>query len=172
MKNLLNPLFVVLVTFSFAGCANGKKLQENPPEAIGKAYYTTWRGGVKGAGSGYNLFIPSEANLEIELDTAFFRGRKAVIEKEPSQPGLYVARFVVPAKDDPAKDIVLHQDPMKEFGNKPPAIFPEIPFELEPGEAVVKYRKNGKEKYFRITGIKPADSPDALKIKNPENPQH
>ena len=171
MKNLLPPLFVVLVAFSFSGWANGKTLQENPPEAIGKAYYTTWRGGVQGAGSGYNLFIPSEADLEIELDTAYFRGRKAVIEKEPSQPGLYVARFVVPAKDDPNADLVLHEDPRREFGNTPPNIFPEIPFELEAGEAVVKYRKDGKEKYFRITGIKPADSPDVLKIKKPENPQ-
>lgn len=169
MKLLLKTIPALLVLFSFSNCANGKKLQEDAPVAIDveQAYYTTWTGGVRTAGSGYNLFIPLKPNSQIQLDSAFFRGRKAVIEKVDSEAGLFVARFKNPSK----KDIIMHADPKEEYGNEPPVILEKLPFELEEDEAVVKYSKNGNSNYFRIKEVKKKESGE-VKIKNPQNIQH
>ncbi len=168
MKSFFLTFPALLIVMSFSSCANGKQLQEEPPKAIKEAYYTTWRGGVRGAGSGYNLFIPVAANAEIVLDTVYFRGRKGVLEKEPSNPNLYVARFKNPGVD---KDFVMHKDPKMEYGNELPAVIEKIPFELEEGEAVVRYTKDGIEKFFRIKNIQNKDS-EEVRLKNPENIQH
>ena len=170
MKILLKTLPALLVIFSFTNCANGKKLQETPPAVVDQAYFTTWTGGVRTAGSGYNLFIPVKPNSDLQLDSVYFRGRKVAIEKEASENGLFVARFKNSSENE-GRDIVMHADPRKEYGNKPPVILEKIPFELQPDEAVVLYTKNGKSKYFKITGIRKKESGD-VKIKDPQNIQH
>lgn len=168
MKPFFLSFSALLILMSFSNCANGKQLQEEPPKAVQEPFYTTWTGGLKGAGSGYNLFIPVAADAEIELDTVYFRGRKGVLEKEPSNPNLYVARFKNPGAD---KDFVMHKDPKMEYGNKVPAVIEKIPFELAEGEAVVRYTRDGKEKFFRIKDIQKKDA-DEVRLKNPKNIQH
>ena len=168
MKPILLFFSAFLVIFSFSNCANGKQLQEEPPKAVQQAYYTTWTGGVKGAGSGFNLFIPVAADEELTMDTVYFRGRKGILEKLPSEDNLYVARFKDPEK---SRDFVMHEDPKMEYGNKLPVKIENIPFELEEGEAVVRYTKNGVEKFFRIKNIEKKESGE-VKLKNPENIRH
>jgi hypothetical protein len=171
MKQLLHIFSAASIILGMASCANGKKLQEEPPVALQEAYYTTWTSGAKGADSGFSLFIPAEDNLGVELDSVYFRGRKAAIEKSGAAENLYVAYFKIPSDEGKARDVIMHVDPKKEYGNKPPQLPEKIPFQLEEGEAVVKYTRNGKEKYFRITGIKKRDTAD-VEIKKPENIRH
>ena len=171
MKFAIKLTSAFLLVFVLASCANGKQLQEQPPFEIGKAYYTTWTAGVKAAGSGYNLFIPVAEDSEIVLDSAYFRGRKAEVIKEISQPNLFVARFKIPSTEGKEPDVVMHADPRMEYGNKPPVILEDIPFELEADEAVLRYSKNGKAKYFKIKNLEKRESRD-VKIKNPENILH
>ena len=171
MKIAIKLTSAFLLVMVFASCANGKQLQEQPPSEIGQAYYTSWTGGVKAAGSGYNLFIPVAKDAEIVLDSAYFRGRKAAVTQEVNQPNLYVARFKIPSTEAEEPDMVMHADPRMEYGNKPPVILEKIPFELEADEAVLRYTKNGKVKYFKISGIEKRESRD-VKIKNPENIRH
>jgi hypothetical protein len=170
MKPFLLSFSALLVIFSFSNCANGKQLQEKPPKAVKQAYYTSWTGGVKAAGSGFNLFIPVEENSEITMDTVYFRGKKGLLEKDPSDENLYVARFKT-ASAEHDRDFVMHEDPRMEYGNKPPAIIEKIPFELAEGEAVVRFTRNGTEKYFRIKNIQKRDSGE-VRLKNPKNIQH
>lgn len=168
----MRPFFLsfsaLFILMSFSNCANGKQLQEEPPKAVKEAYYTSWTGGVKGAGSGFNLFIPVAADSDIKMDTVYFRGRKGVLEIEPSAPNLYVARFKNPGV---SKDFVMHKDPKMEYGNEVPAVIEKIPFELEEGEAVVRYTKDGVEKFFRIKDIQKRDDGE-VRLKNPKNIQH
>ncbi len=171
MKIAIKLTSAFLIVFGFASCANGKQLQEQPPSEIGQVYYTTWTGGVKAAGSGYNLFISVAKDAEIVLDSAFFRGRRAVVTKEINQPNLYVARFKIPSTEGKEPDLVMHSDPRMEYGNKPPVILEKIPFELEADEAVLRYTKNGKVKYFKISNLDKRETHD-VKIKNPENIRH
>lgn len=171
MKQLLQLLSAGLMVFGLTSCANGKKLQEEAPVSLKQAYYTSWTGGVKGADSGFTLFIPAESDNSIQMDSVYFRGRKAVLEKSGAEPNLYVAYFKIPSEEGKAPDVVMHIDPKKEYGNKPPQLPEKIPFELDEGEAVVRYSRDGKEKYFRITGIVKKDS-SGVEIKRPENIRH
>lgn len=171
MKPFLHILFFCTFLFIFANCANGKKLQEEPPAAIKQAYFTTYTGGVKGADSGYNLFIPVEKGAEIQMDTVYFRGRKAVIQQDSQDPDIYIASFRIPSREGKVPDLIMHEDPKKEYGNPVPERLEKMPFEMEKDEAIVRYTKNGKVKYFKITGIQNRDSTD-VKIKKPENIRH
>lgn len=170
MKGFILSFSALVLLFSFSNCVNGQQLQEKPPKAIQQAFFTTWTGGVKTAGSGFNLFIPVAGDTDIVMDTVYFRGRKAILEKESTSEDLYVGRFKNPSSEH-SQALIMHEDPRKEYGNKPPARIEKIPFELAQGEAVVHYTKNGKSKYFRLTGIQKKDSAE-LKLKNPPNIQH
>lgn len=171
MKPFLHVLFFCIVMGFFSNCANGKRLQEEPPVALKQAYYTSYTGGVRGADSGFTLFIPVEKGAEIVMDSVYFRGRKAAIQKDTEDPNLYVAYFKIPSSEAKAPELIMHSDPKKEYGNKPLVILEDMPFEMEKDEAVIKYSKNGKAKFFKISGIQKQDSGD-MKIKNPENIRH
>ena len=171
MKPFLHILFFCTFLFIFANCANGKKLQEEPPVTLEQTYYTSWTGGVKGADSGFNLFIPVEKGAKIDMDTVYFRGRKAVLQKDSQHPNLYIATFKIPSAEGKAPELIMHEDPKKEFGNPAPERLEKMPFGMEKDEAVVRYTKHGKVKYFRITGIQKRDS-TGVKIKKPENIRH
>ena len=170
MKIFLKFIPVTLILFSFYNCANGRKLQEEPPIDVKPAYYTTWNAGVKGAASGINFFVPTEGDDKVVLDSVYFRGRKAALQKESSQPGLYVAQFRIPSSEA-KRDIIMHVDPKKEYGNRPPVIPQEMPFKLEKDEAAVRYIVNGKAKFFKLKAVVKKED-DSIEIKKPENIRH
>lgn len=171
MKTGVKIIAGMILLFSFSSCANGKNAKEEAPVPFEQAYYTTWTGGVKDAGSGFNLFIPtgSFSDSEIKLDSVYFRGRSAELVTKPEMPDLYIAYFRTSEKKDP--DFVMSSDPREEYGNKPPAVIEKIPFELKEGEAMVSFIKNGKKNYYKISGIEKRDS-DGTLLKKPENIQH
>lgn len=172
MRNCTTYLFGIIVLFGFSNCANGKKIHEEPPVPLEQAYYTTWVGGVKGAGSGLNLFVPLGAlnNSEVELDSVYFRGKRTKLKTKPQNPNLYIGYFES-KNPQKAPDFVMSSDPREEYGNKPPIILEKIPFELKEDEAVISYKKDGKTGYYKITGIQKKDE-DEVKLKNPENIRH
>lgn len=178
MKTGIGFLVALLALFGFTNCGNGKKLQEDAPLPIEQPFYTTWTGGVKTAGSGLNLYIPvnSTESREVELDSAYFRGRKAKLERSGEDVGsshsdVYVAYFRT-AEKQKAPELIMHRDPKKEFGNKPPEIIGDFPFELEDDEAVISYKKNGKTGYFKLSNIRRQKEDVDVKIKHPQGLQH
>lgn len=171
MKPFFHILFFCTFLFIFANCANGKKLQEEPPVDLEQAYYTSYTGAVKGATSGFNLFIPLAEGRNIQMDTVYFRGRKAVVQRDSLNPDLYVATFKIPSKEAKAPELIMHEDPKMEYGNPVPERLEKMPFDMENDEAVVQYTQNGKVKYFKITGLQNRDS-TKVKIKKPENIRH
>ena len=171
MKNLLQMLPLSLILFSFSNCASGRKAQEEAPVEVKQAYYSNWSAEVRGADSGIALFVPVEAAKDVILDTIFFRGKKEALQKEVSEPNLYVAYFKIPSKENKPDDFVMHSDPRKEFGNKPPVVLRDFPFELAADEAMVQYSVNGEQGYFKIRGIKEKESGPIMR-KKPENIRH
>lgn len=177
MKTGFGLLIAVAILIAFSGCANGKKVQEQTSVHIGQPFYTTWSGGVRTAGSGLNLYIPVDPSLvgELELDSVYFRGRKAKLEAaregEKEDYALYVAYFRT-AEKEKAPDLVMHRDPKQEYGNRAPEIIRDFPFELEEDEAMLTYKKDGKTGYYRVSGIKRSTEEVQTKIKRPQDLQH
>lgn len=171
MKNLLKILPVTMILFSFSNCASGRKLQKEPPVEVKQAYYSTWTAEVRGADSGIAFFLPIEGNKNVILDSVYFRGRIEALHEEPETKGLYAAYFKIPSKEGLPDDFVMHSDPKKEFGNKPPVILKDFPFELKSDEAVIRYTVGDKVRYFKTNVIKKEDSLPIMR-KKPENIRH
>lgn len=173
MKTSLYILFGIITVMSFANCANGKQIQEKAPVDLQQAYYTTWVGGTKGAGSGLNLYLPviETEDIEIELDSVYFRGKRAKLQTKPQEENLYIGYFRTSDNSQKAPDLVMSSDPTEEYGNQPPEIIQDFPFDLKENEAVISFRKNGKKGYYKVDVVEKKDNGD-VKIKYPENIQH
>ena len=152
MKSFLKYFFGMFAVVNMSGCANGKKLHEEAPVAFRPAYYTIHLAQDDSNDSRMNFYLPTEDFLqkEVQLDSVYFRSRKAALVAEGEGSNLYVAYFDLPGKDE---DFVMHVDLRKEYGNKVP-VLENIPFDLKADEAVVVYSKNGETGYYKLQGVK------------------
>lgn len=169
MKNHFCYLLGIIALFGLSNCANGKKLQEKPPVAFEQAFYITSSKADKNSGTDLQLFIPVNAydDREVALDSVYFRGKKAKLEKLTNNENVYTAYFETAKKGD----IIMSSDPREEYGNQAPIIPKDFPFELKADEAIISFEKGGKTGYYKITGIQEKDA-ETVKIKYPENIQH
>ncbi len=144
MKFIYTSLSFIFLMTIFSGCGSNQKLQEKSPAQLGTAYFTEDRKTVK-------LYIPVKAIQEnrVSLDSAYFKGQKAELKKDPEIDGVYSAEF-----DSGNRSFVLSSDPREEYGNRMPVIPEEIPFELNEDEAVIVFTENNKVKFYKIRGIK------------------
>ncbi|WP_157607926.1 hypothetical protein [Seonamhaeicola sp. S2-3] len=123
--------------------------ETKPPMQLGNVYYQHWVSGVKGAGSGYNIFIPIKSNSnKTVLDSVYFKGKKAKLEQRDN---LFIGRFKLEL--NPKEDVILSNKPFAEYGNKAPKLPEKIPFELNETECVVSFMENGEVKYFKINEV-------------------
>lgn len=134
---------------SFSQCSSAKDLQKKAPVEMEQVYFQKWVAGVEGGGAGLNLFIPVK-DSSVKLDSVYFRGKGTKLDIKPGE-NLYVGRFI--SDFNKPKDMVVHADPKKEYGNEMPEIPKEIPFKLKDDECVVSYADRGKTKYFKIENI-------------------
>lgn len=143
MRNLLPYFSLVFTVVLFSSCAGNKGLQEIAPAQFQQAYFTTDAASVK-------LFIPVSAiqTERVELNSVYFRGRKAPLELHEDRPGVYMANF-----DTGKPDMVMHEDPREEYGNKVPESPEKVPFDLDDDEAVIVFTENDTTKFYKITGI-------------------
>ncbi len=153
-KNIAFTFLLLFVMASFSQCSSTKKLQSNAPMTIGKVYYQGWIAGVKGGGSGTNIFIPI-TNTNVVPDSVYFRGRVAKLTTKFQDTTLYIGRFNSP--DNQKHDIVMSSDSAQEYGNKMPEKRKEIPFVLKDDECVISYKEGNKIKYYKITNVTKKD---------------
>ncbi len=138
---------------SFSQCSSAQKLQKEAPDSIGNAYFQKWVSGLKGGGSGINLYIPIEGNFNktIELDSVYFRGKVTKLVVKPSNPSLYVGRFS--SNRSHKGDVIMSDKPHAEYGNELPKYATKIPFELKDNECVVSFKDDNITKYFKIENV-------------------
>lgn len=117
---------------------------------LGKVYYQSWIAGVKGGGSGINIFIPI-SNSTVVMDSVYFRGQVSKLTTKPEDSTLFIGRFNTVFNQK--EDIIMSSDSKEEYGNKLPRKAVEIPFILKDDEAVISYKEGNKVKYFKIGNI-------------------
>ncbi|MDY0780441.1 hypothetical protein [Tenacibaculum sp. IB213877] len=144
-------LSVLVLAIGFIQCAS-TQFDKNPSFTITSATYTNWAGGVEGV-NGTNVIIGYTADENVNFDSIFFRGRKAKISYKGSDNQKYImAQFNTSAIQN-KRDLQLHSNGAKEYGNQPPNTQEKFPFELKNDEAVVSYLEGGKIKYFKIENL-------------------
>ncbi|MDO5972551.1 hypothetical protein [Flavivirga jejuensis] len=154
MENKIKTLFTRLgflgLLIGYTQCASTQKLENKLPLEIGDVYYQHWVAGVKGGGSGYNLFIPIQSNPKsIVLDSLYFKGQQVKLELK--RTSVFVGRFISEANQK--QDIIMSRDPLEEYGNSVPEPSKKTAFKLNDTECVVSYKKGDKTLYYKISNI-------------------
>ncbi|SFW43432.1 hypothetical protein SAMN02927921_01658 [Sinomicrobium oceani] len=151
MKRFVYRCSGLLLMSVLLSCAGSRKQVTARPEGLelGNVVTENWRNGAK-PGSGTTIFIPVTSESDVLLDSVYYRGKGAKLEKvQRGNYLVYIGWFV----HKPKQDIIMHADPKKEVGNRPPELPGPSPFELEDDEAVVSYVARGKTRYFKVSGI-------------------
>lgn len=140
----------LLVSFSNCGSSQAGKaisFENTPPFTISEIYTQDWVAGVQEGGSGTNMHITfNEITEGIQIEQIYFRKKSVAAIQKPNLKSTYMGYF----KNEPKRDIVMDENPVKESKNTPPDVFP---FDLKVNEAVISYSSNGDSKYFRISNI-------------------
>lgn len=144
MKYIKHVSVIIIIASFFTNCSTAQKLQAKAPANFGDVYAHNWVAGVKGGGSGINVFIPiiSKLPVDIELDSIYFQGRAGKLEAVTGEKILYVGRFQTEMNQQ--KDIIMSSDSKEEFGNRVHETPQNIPFELKDNECVISYKKASK----------------------------
>ncbi|WP_066223092.1 hypothetical protein [Formosa haliotis] len=147
-------LFKFFLGFSFllstvSNCAS-QKLEKDAPIAIKEVYKKHWTSGVKGGGSGTNIFVSLVNPLpaELSLDSIYFDGFQLALNQDQNNSLLYVGRHLEDAKDD-----YLIKNPLVEEKEEQKTTIKTPKFQLKPNECVVKYTKLDKVKYFKYDAL-------------------
>ena len=135
---------------SFSQCVSTMKLQDKAPLEFGDVYYQNWIAGVKGGGSGINLFISVKSNTNnTVLDSVYFKNKQAKLEY--INDTLLVGRFHT--ETNQKEDIIMSNEPYAEYGNKAPQLPKKIPFELKEDECVISYKEGKNTKYYKLSNV-------------------
>lgn len=143
MKKILHFTAGIFFLTLFASCGSNKDLQERVPAQFGEVSYTYNSNGIR-----LNIPVVSIQDQRISLDAVYFHGMRSDLEKSEEQPNLYVADFRMGIGD-----MVMHEDPKEEYGNKPPQLPEESPFKINDDEAILVFTQNEQKKYYKLTGI-------------------
>jgi hypothetical protein len=148
---MFRSTFFFIISLLFSHCSSTQKIDAQPPVTIIEAQAQSWVAGVRGGGSGTNVFITfSDA---IAVDSLYYQGKVAkLLPVQDATKVKYIARFS--SRKNTHDDLVMHSEPSKEYGNSVVGIPPKtFPFELKKDEAMVSYKKGNKKRFFKVTNI-------------------
>lgn len=128
--------FIVLLIL--LGCAPKDTFQSQFPVPILEYYYE-----VIGTQTHFIIEFKEVVPEAIQLQKLYFRNKEGQVEMISNQKVKVV--FSKP-------DIILDENPEKEFGNQPPNL-KQPRFQLKASEAIVEYKENGKIKHFKLTNV-------------------
>ena len=159
MKTHIKLILGGFFLFGLYSCANSKKIQDRAPVSFEDPFYSlSEEGGVNDVAV-LELYLPlsSQPQPSVVLDSVYFRGRIAKLYVQTEAPNMYVGRFEIQSKERSTNDMILSSDPREEYGNKPPIVLNDFPFDLESNQAVVQYQEDGEVRYFKVFNIEEKD---------------
>lgn len=95
-----------------------------------------------------NLKVYYATNSSVNFEHIYFDGRKENIELKNDANGTFILGSFKNSLVN-LKDIQLHSDPLKEYGNTPPKT-EKIPFTLKENEVVLSYKVNGETRFYKV----------------------
>ncbi|MCK4562815.1 MAG: hypothetical protein KAT78_07910 [Flavobacteriaceae bacterium] len=149
-QNTVKYLLVLIILFSLTKCKTQVVKQKAPFEIVEKTYFY-FAGGKKGT-NGTTIKLVGKANtLNLGFTTIFFQNHEYKII-----PEFNTEKFILVGSNTEIRknDLNMHRDAVEEYGNEVPKLEKKFPFDLEKNEAVLVYRINGEDFYYKITDIK------------------
>ncbi|MBT8294789.1 MAG: hypothetical protein KJO51_00055 [Gramella sp.] len=143
MTKILFFMTCIFTLVLFASCGSNKDLQERAPAQFNEVYYTYDSNGIQ-----LNIPVASIQDERVSLDAVYFHGMKSPLKQSEDKSNLYVANFRMGTGD-----MVMHENPKEEYGNKPPQLPEESPYAIDKDEAILVFTQDNKIKYYKLTGI-------------------
>tara|TARA_B110000879_G_scaffold70942_1_gene99057 strand:- start:219 stop:683 length:465 start_codon:yes stop_codon:yes gene_type:complete len=143
---LINQRYIFglfLLLFSL-GCSNQFKLEKKAPLTFKESYYQEWVSGVKGGGSGVDVFLlleESNINKNVQMKGLYFKQKYCKLELQ----GNNKYQGFIKTNENQTSNISDNFVAVKESEVE------KILFFLKGDNAVISYIENNKQKYFKIT---------------------
>ena len=142
-----------LTIFMIVGCGNKYQIEKQSVLDFSESYYQRWTAGVKGGGSGINIFLTlkPEVNLDdknIQVEGIYFKEFYTELQFYP--PTKFQGAIKTKGNSKDAFELLQGGSANNE-SNKDDEKKVEIPFQLENNEAVISYKEKGVQRYFKIT---------------------
>jgi len=155
MKKISLIIIFIISASSLTQCKSQDSLiQKKTPFNVTEKTYQNWIGGKEGS-SGTNLIIKGDYDLSpLHFETVFFQNKEEKIIAEFNSNQFEIFLRIATINDPEKKNLIMSKNPKDEYGNTIPFKNKNIPFDLKEDEAVLLYNVNGKEYYYKITGIK------------------
>ncbi|WP_074405838.1 hypothetical protein [Aquimarina spinulae] len=149
LRTISTTIGVLLVLITYTQCASSQQIDMKTPIVIKDVYFQKWVAGVEGGGSGFMLYIEVNSTSDVQLEYAYFKGKKIELGHKTNEL-VYVGHHTYPSR---RQDLIMSDDPKKEFKNQLPAVEKKPPFELKDNECIVAYTKKGKKGYFKLNNV-------------------
>lgn len=153
VKKASKFLLILILLVGFSQCKTQNGTTKVPFEISEKTYFN-FAGGKKGISGTTIKLVGKATTLNLTFSTIFFQNHeyKIVPDFRGDQFNLIGTNTKLIKGD-----MNMHQDAVGEYGNKAPDLTNKIPFELLNNEAILVYRINAKDFYYKIKNIKQLD---------------
>ena len=155
MKKISLLLFLIL-SLALTQCGQQKGVvQKNVPFSITEKTYQMWIGGKEGSNGTFLRIKGDIKPYGVQFISVFFHNKEQKVNAT-FQDGTFTIESNFFSKKD---DMNMTGNPAGEYGNKVPTDKDaDFPFDIKSNEAVLYYRLNGKEYYYKVTDIKKLDN--------------
>ncbi len=138
-KNSLILIFLLLII----GCSHQIKLEKNSSLVFEETYYHSWIAGVRGGGSGLNIYLTlkNSPNKNIQLEGIYFKQQYCTLEFQ----GDYKYLCHILTNENRENNLVKKTVKIENNTTN------KIPFDIAGEDAVIVYFENQKKKYLKIT---------------------
>jgi len=153
MKKSIQILFVLLTMISLSGCkVQTEKVENKVPFEITKKTYRHYSQASEGKKGALLEISGTTNNPGVHFETVFFNETSYDANAVFQNINLFNIRInmISPVM---TKDLKMTLDPKNEYGNTAAPKTSDSPFKLKKNEAVLLYNVNGKQFYYKITGI-------------------
>lgn len=134
--------------FFILSCSSHIKFDNTKKFSFEHAYFIEWTAGIKGGGSGYNLFFELNEdfhiNQSIQFEGVYFRNKYSEVKIISSRK---IQAFIKSDRNSQAINPELNK------GNDIPSqvINKDFPFKLNDSQAVIFFLEKNKKKYYKLT---------------------
>ena len=147
--NLKKHIIVFLISIMFFSCSNKYTLEKKTNIKISEAYYNKWVSGVNGGGSGLQIFLNLETEInfkedKIQLKRIFFRQGHSNLKKTAKNKFQAFIKTNDNSTNLELQPVDNKTDETKLENNK-------TPFKLKENEAILYYIEKGIDKYFKFS---------------------
>ena len=142
-------LFFFALFLNFTNCKTQNIQKEVPFSIIEKSYFK-WAGGKKGNQGNTIKIVGNSETTILGFSNIYFQNYKYKVI-----PEFRGSTFtLIGNRSSYKKDMNMSGNSTEEYGNTPPKIDKDFPFELQKDEAVIEYSINGQVYFHKIKGVK------------------